>query len=95
MARDESRLTQKGQITIPAAIRRQLGLKPGENVRFEVENDAVKITRVTSRILDGYGALTPRNHPEHFDALREEFESGVAEEAQGEGRELSTGQIGH
>lgn len=85
MAGDESRLTQKGQVTIPVAIRRQLGLKPRDKVRFDVENDAVKITRATSRILDGYGAIAPRNRPEDFDALREEFESGVAEETTREG----------
>ncbi len=33
----ESRLTQKGQVTIPAEIRARLGLKPRDRVRFEVE----------------------------------------------------------
>lgn len=78
---DESRVTQKGQVTIPAAIRKQLGLMPGDKVRFETDDGDVKITRATSRLLDGYGAVTPRSRPEDFDALREEFESGVAEEA--------------
>lgn len=31
-------ITQKGQVTIPADIRRQLGLKPGQAVRFEFRN---------------------------------------------------------
>lgn len=78
---DESRVTQKGQVTIPASIRKQLGLRPGDKVRFETDDGNVKITRATSRLLDGYGAVTPRSRPEDYDALREEFESGVAEEA--------------
>jgi len=31
---DVSRVTSKGQVTIPAAMRRQLGLKEGDNVLF-------------------------------------------------------------
>ena len=30
-----SRLTSKGQATVPAAVRRQLALKPGDTVIFE------------------------------------------------------------
>jgi AbrB family looped-hinge helix DNA binding protein len=29
-----STMTSKGQVTVPAAIRRKLGLKPGQQVRF-------------------------------------------------------------
>jgi len=81
MTASESRVTQKGQVTIPADIRRHLGLKPRDRVRFEIEDDAVRITRATSKILEIYGSVTPRNRPEDFAALREEFETGVAEEA--------------
>ncbi len=31
-----SSLTSKGQVTVPATIRRRLGLKPGEPVRFRI-----------------------------------------------------------
>jgi antitoxin PrlF len=77
----ESRVTQKGQVTIPADIRKQLGIKPRDRVRFEVVDDAIKITRATSKILDLYGSVPPRDRPEDFQALRDEFEAGVAEEA--------------
>jgi antitoxin PrlF len=81
MSTAESRVTQKGQVTIPADMRRHLGLKPRDRVRFEIEDDAVRMTRATSKILEIYGSVTPRNRPEDFAALREEFESGVADEA--------------
>lgn len=32
----DSNLTTKGQVTVPASIRRRLGLKPGESVRFRI-----------------------------------------------------------
>lgn len=39
------RLTDKGQVTIPVAVRNQLGLRPGDEVEFMVDGDAVRITR--------------------------------------------------
>ena len=84
MAELESTVTQKGQVTIPAAIRERLGLKPRDRVRFEVENGTVKLHRVTSKLLSGYGSVSPKQRPEDFQSLRDEFESGVADEARKE-----------
>ncbi len=39
------RLTDKGQVTIPIAIREQLGLLPGDEVEFVLEEDGVRIKR--------------------------------------------------
>lgn len=38
-----SNMTSKGQVTIPVAIRRKLGLKPGQSVRFSVSGESVKL----------------------------------------------------
>jgi AbrB family looped-hinge helix DNA binding protein len=80
----ETTVTEKGQITIPREIRRLMGLQPRDKVRFEVEGEVVKIRRVSSKLLQGYGAVVPRKKPEDFRRLREEFEKGVAEEATSE-----------
>ncbi len=80
----ETTLTEKGQVTIPLEIRRLIGLHPRDRVRFEVEGDVVKITRATSKLLAGYGAISPKNKPEDFQKVREEFEKGVAEEVTSE-----------
>ncbi|HEU5374573.1 MAG TPA: type II toxin-antitoxin system PrlF family antitoxin [Ktedonobacteraceae bacterium] len=81
----ETTLTQKGQVTIPLEIRRLLGLEPHDRVRFEIEGDTVRITKAESKILQGYKSVTPRNIPEDFRVVREEFEKGVAEDVVSEG----------
>ena len=35
----EAKMTSKGQITVPKAVRMKLGLKPGDRIRFLVEAD--------------------------------------------------------
>ena len=39
------RLTTKGQVTIPLAIRDQLGLQPWTEVVFEVDGDSVRMRK--------------------------------------------------
>ena len=81
----ETTVTQKGQVTIPAEIRSRLGLKARDKVRFEIEGDAVRLRATPSKVLRWYGAVTAKKRPEDFQEVREEFETGVAEEADAEG----------
>ena len=39
------RMTSKGQVTIPLAIREKLGLTPDTEVEFEIDGNAVRIKR--------------------------------------------------
>jgi len=77
----QTTITPKGQVTIPGEIRARVGLKPRDKVTFEVDGDAVKIRRASSKVLAGYGSVKPRQKPEDFRSLREQFESDVAREA--------------
>lgn len=43
------RITSKGQITIPKAIRDKLGLPPGTEVEFWIERGAVHMGRATGK----------------------------------------------
>jgi AbrB family looped-hinge helix DNA binding protein len=43
------KLTSKGQVTIPIAVREELGLQPGDEVEFVVEDGAAKIVRAASQ----------------------------------------------
>ena len=74
-------LTQKSQVTLPKRIREYLGLAPGDQVRFEIEGDAVRIVPVVSRLDENFAKVTPRSKPENFRRIREEFEKCVGEDA--------------
>lgn len=76
----ETRLTQKGQVTIPVEIRARLGLKPRDMVYFEMDGDEVKLKPARSKLLEGYGAVSPRKRPENWRKVRAEIEQAVAEE---------------
>jgi AbrB family looped-hinge helix DNA binding protein len=39
------RITSKGQVTIPQAIREKLGLLPETDVEFEIDGNAVRIRK--------------------------------------------------
>jgi len=41
-----SRLSSKGQVTIPKEIREAIGLESGNMIAYEVQNGSVIITRV-------------------------------------------------
>ena len=81
----ETTITQKGQVTIPAEIRSRLGLKPRDKVRFEMQGDTLTLHPASSRLLRWYGSVTPKERPEDFRQVRDEFEEGVAEEVEAEG----------
>jgi antitoxin PrlF len=39
------RITSKGQVTIPLAMRQKLGLLPNTEVEFEIDRDAVRVRK--------------------------------------------------
>jgi AbrB family looped-hinge helix DNA binding protein len=55
------RLTKKGQVTIPIAVRHKLGLRPGDEVEFMDDGDGVRIVR---------SARSPRRGRRIVDNLR-------------------------
>ena len=70
-------VSEKGQVVIPAAIRRGLGIKPGTELDFELDGSSIRVSLRQSvpavSIASGYGMLRakladkPRKLPE-FDA---------------------------
>ena len=60
MAIAQSRLTAQGQISVPAEIRKKLGVGPGSVLEWDEQNDQVVVRRAgryTSE--DIHGALFP------------------------------------
>jgi len=43
------RVTTKGQVTIPQAVREKLGIFPGTEVEFVVRGDSVKLVKAKSK----------------------------------------------
>jgi len=49
--RKQARITSKGQITVPHEIRRALGLRPGDNLLFEIaDSGSTGKTRGAARV---------------------------------------------
>ena len=78
-----SRVTTKGQVTIPAEIRRALGVGPRDRVAFVLDGNVVRLQRaesVTDRTAGALKGYFPRP-PLSAEEERARFEEGVAEEA--------------
>ena len=43
-----TRITSKGQVTIPQAIREETGLLPNTDIDFSIDGDGVRITKARS-----------------------------------------------
>ena len=93
MAEYVTSVTQKGQVTIPAPLRRVLGVKPRDKIAFQLVDGDVRIRPIESAILASYGAvkplkplkpLKPPKPPLDYRQLRRETEEEIADEVTGE-----------
>ena len=50
-------VTRKGQATLPADIRRALGINEGDPVDFRVEDGEVRVRPARATLADGYGSI--------------------------------------
>jgi AbrB family looped-hinge helix DNA binding protein len=65
-------VTSKGQVTIPAEVREQLGLTAQDKIIFRVlANKRVEIEPLPMTLEEAYGSVPPINRPEDFDALQQ------------------------
>jgi antitoxin PrlF len=73
-----ARMTSKGQVTIPKAIREQLGLQTGVTLHFWVDpTGRIVVTPLTLGIDDLIGMLSKPGRPLSIDEINE----GIAEAA--------------
>lgn len=76
-----SKVTTKGQITIPKAVRAALGVEAGDRVEFVVREDGVvEMIARTRRLLSLAGVLGERR----FGVSTDDMDSGIAERVGGE-----------
>ena len=64
-----STITQRGQVTIPAEIRRLLGLKPKDKVAFTIEDGEVRLAPASFDLASAYGSVKPAQMPEDFEEV--------------------------
>lgn len=74
-------LTRKGQITVPAEIRRALGLKQGDKVALVLEEGQARLVRAGSVVTRTAGLLKGQAAPATAEELREAAERAVARES--------------
>ena len=64
------RITSKGQVTIPQAIREQAGLLPNTEVEFVVEDGSVRLVKAADARRPTRGATAVRRLREHGGSVR-------------------------
>ena len=52
-----SKLTSKSQAVVPQAVRRKLGLHPGDTIRYRLRGDHVTIEKVATTVDDPFIAF--------------------------------------
>lgn len=68
-----AKLTSKGQITIPRAVRDALGLETGDSVLFRVDSERAVLTRTPNFIdLAGSVPVPPSKKGATFEEIRHE-----------------------
>lgn len=75
----KTRITQKGQVTIPKEARDYLGLKTGSRIEFKINKGQVFIQPADS-LEKNLGIIKPKNYPENFSFIRKKIQKKLAEE---------------
>ena len=72
-------ITQRSQVTIPAEVRRVLGVKPRDKVAFTIEDGGVRLAPAPFSLESAYGSVKSVEKPENFEEI-----SRTAKEAKAE-----------
>jgi antitoxin PrlF len=73
-----AKLTSKGQITVPKAVRIRLNLEPGDRVSFTFDDDGVVRMRASNKDISSLRGILP---PPTRKATIEEIEASIARAA--------------
>ena len=80
--------TQRNQVTIPAEVRRTLGIKPREKVSFTIEDDGhVTIAAAEFTVETAYGSVKPVDDGRTLDQIIRDAKDEKAEKTATELRE--------
>jgi AbrB family looped-hinge helix DNA binding protein len=65
-----ARITSKGQVTLPKAVRDALGLEQGSVVEFDVRDGEAVMRPAGTGFLARYGSVASRQQPEDWTQVR-------------------------
>ena len=74
----ESVITTKGRVTIPKVIREQLGLKPGDRIKFFLHPKGGVVLLPQIPVLALRGIVKPRQRPVTIEEMEEAAAAGAA-----------------
>lgn len=78
-----TRITRKGQVTIPKRLREEFGLEEGDELRWEVDEDGIVVRKATRSA--GRGMLVDEDtSTEQREAMAEEMEAEIREKRRSE-----------
>lgn len=60
-------LTQRGQITVPAEVRRLLGVKAHDKLAFQIEDGTVRLTPASFTLASAFGSVQPHRPVTNID----------------------------
>jgi bifunctional DNA-binding transcriptional regulator/antitoxin component of YhaV-PrlF toxin-antitoxin module len=78
-----SRVTVKGQTTIPLQIRKFLGISPHDLVSFNISGGKVFLNTEKKTVLDFKAAFKTEKTPVDYETVREKVKLKVAEKISG------------
>lgn len=78
------KIGRRGQITLPSAIRRKIGLQEGDHIAILTQGDQLILRPITHALLDLRGSV-PVATPQNYAAIRQQVIDAHAEEAAGDG----------
>ena len=80
-----SKVTERGQTTLPSQVRKALGLKPHDSIIYLIEDDRVVIIPLRGDVLELRGRLKVKKKID-FKSLREDTKVAVANKIIKEGK---------
>ena len=79
----EATLTSKGQVTLPIAIREELGISKGDKLIFDFEDDGRLVVtpkpKKTGNLADLFGCVPWDSPPVTIEEMNEAIEQGAVE----------------
>ncbi len=72
-------ITQRGQVTIPAEVRRVLGVKHRDKVAFTIEDGEVRLEAASFSLESAYGSVKPPKKPEDLHKISRTAKDAKAE----------------